>query len=110
MDIAIVTESQMQRLLRIQEAHELAELRATTRILSINAADERFAQCQLEVAVALAHTEDAYITFAEDDLDDWETAKSKSDKLDRIERHHDRAINVWENARRRIGWEARQVA
>src|SRR5437879_941466 len=109
MDIVVVTENQMQQLRAHQEERELEELRAGVRVKSIEDSQARFENLQLACAVALSQAEDAYIYLVEDDLDDFETAQAKADKLDRIEREHDRAIATWENQRRRLGWEARQV-
>ena len=68
-----------------------------------------FEQVGLSCATALHMTEEAYVVLAEDELDDFDTAQEKADKLTRIEREHDRLIAVWENQLRRLNWEARQA-
>jgi hypothetical protein len=109
MNIVGVTEDQFQHLVELQEKRELEEIRASVRIQSIEDTDMRFAKLELDCSLALAKAEEAYIYLVEDELDDYETAKEKADKLDRIEREHARTIAQWENQRQRIGWEARDA-
>ena len=99
----------MQKLREAQEHHELEELRASLRINSLSDAKERFEQIALSCATMLHMAEEAYVNLAEDDLDDFETAKEKADKITRIEREHDRCIAIWENQLRRLNWESRQA-
>jgi hypothetical protein len=108
MQIMVVTQDELKKLRETQERHELEELRASLRIYSLADSQERFEQIGRACATALQLVEEAYLVLAEDDLDTWETAKEKSDKLERIEREHARCIAVWENQLRRLNWEARQ--
>jgi hypothetical protein len=104
-----VSQDEMKQLRDSQEHHEIEELRATVRLLSLSDAQERFEQVGLNCETCLHVAEEAYVNLVEDDLDNFETAKEKSDKLERIEREHDHWIEVWNNQRRRLNWESRQA-
>ena len=107
--VAIISQDEMKRLRDVQEHHELEQLRASVRIYSLSDAKKRFQEIGLSCETILHLAEEAYVNLAEDDLDNWETAQEKSDKLERIEREHDRCIAVWENQLRRLNWEAREA-
>jgi hypothetical protein len=107
--IVVVSEEQLKQLRETQERHELEELRATLRINSLDDAKERFENVELACETMLKMAEEAYATFGEDEDDDFETAKAKADKLNGIERQHDRCIAAWGAQLRRVNWESRQA-
>ena len=109
MEIVLVSKHKMKELRDDQERHELEELRAKVRLESITDAENRFVVVTENCNSALRIAEDAYTSLVEDDLDDYETAKDKADRLEAIERQHERAIAAWENQLRRVNWEARQA-
>ena len=109
MKIAIVSDDEMKKLRDAQERHELEELRASVQLASTADAKARFDAIEHSCAATLHICEEAYLSLADDALDDFETAKEKADKMERIEREHDRCISIWENQIRRLNWEARQA-
>jgi hypothetical protein len=109
MNVVIVSQDEMQTLLAAQERHELEELRASLRIESLEDAKKRFEIVGLACETMLHMAEDAYVQLDEDEFDDFETAKAKADKINKIERDHDRCIAAWENQLRRLNWEARNA-
>ena len=109
MEIIVVSQDEMQKLREAQERHELEELRAALRLESLEDARKRFEIVTLATETMLHVAEEAYMQFDDDDFDDFETAKAKADKLEKVEREHDRTIAAWENQLRRLNWESRNA-
>lgn len=110
MKVVLVSAEEMKMLRAAQEHHELEELRAGLLIDSLEDAQKRFEIVNLACETVLHMAEDAYATLDEDEFDDFETAMAKADKINRIERDHDRCIAAWENQLRRLTWERKQAA
>lgn len=109
MEIVIVSEQAMKQLREAQERHELEELRAGLRITSLADAQQRFETVNFACETMLHVAEEAYANLDDDPFDDFETAKAKADKIDKIERDHARCIRAWENQAKRVNWESRQA-
>jgi hypothetical protein len=105
MNLAVVSTEDFKKLLEHQRALQDGQLR----IDSFEDAKQRFENIILACETTLHMCEDAYVTLEEDDLDGFEEAKAKADKMEKLEREHDRCIAAWEAQLRRLNWEAREL-
>lgn len=94
---------------QLQEQACLEHIRAIARTESLDATRARFLRQCAECEAASRLFEEALINLDEDDLDDFETARTKAEKFERIEREVDRSIAVWDTALLRCGWEVREA-
>lgn len=110
MDVVIIgSADDVKALLAEQEKRELEALRARVRLAAMRDSEQRFQMVEAECEHSLQLLEEAYVTLADDDMDDFETALQKARKLEKIEREHDRAISLWERQRARVAWERSQA-
>ena len=93
----------------IQEQVSLEHIRAVARTESLDATRQRFIKMDAEAHAAACCLEEALINLDDDEMDDWETASAKAEKLERIEREFERANQRWEHAFLRCGWEVKQA-
>jgi hypothetical protein len=84
---------------------EMGELRIETAIDSLYASRRRFEEARLHAAAADRCYHEALLCLAEDDDDDFDTARAKSEKLERIEQEFIAANVVLERALKRAEWE-----
>lgn len=93
----------------LQARANLEHVRAIARAESLDSTRARFLKQSAECDAAVCLLEEALINLDEDELDNFETARAKAEKLERIEREVDRTIAVWETALLRCGWEVREA-
>lgn len=93
----------------LQEQACLEHIRAIARTESLDATRARFIKMDAEAHAAACCFEEALINLDEDEMDDWETARAKVEKLERIERELECASRRWEHAFLRCGWEVAQA-
>lgn len=108
--LVIGSKEDVQRLVAEHEKAELEAIRARLRISSIEDADQRMQHVELANQTTLQILQDAYASWDDDDLVDFETALERARRLETIEREYDRIGRAWYAQRKRVDYLTREAA